>query len=233
MRDKFVKSTKMFFCLTISIFIMLSMMITVDSLQAQSKGRVTGRVIDANTKEFLPGANVMIVGTSYGSATDRAGMYRIDNVPPGTYTMKVSYIGYEELSTEITVTAGSTLKQDMALKVSYVEMEEVVVQGLREGQIKALSQQRVASNIKNVISEEQMQRFPDLNTTEVLQRIPGVTITRDQGEGRYVLIRGTEARLNNVTVNGQMVASPEDAERYVGLDVVGANQFSSIPPVVY
>ena len=73
-----------------------------------------------------------------------------------------------------------------------------------------------------------MQRFPDLNTTEVLQRIPGVTITRDQGEGRYVHIRGTEARLNNVTVNGQMVASPEDEERYVGLDVIGASQFSSI-----
>ncbi len=224
MKKESVRFQKLlYFMILIFIFVSSS-----NYLFAQPKGRITGRVTDANTGDFLPGANVFLKGTSYGAASDRAGKYRIESVPPGTFTLTVSYLGYEEFSTEITATAGSTVEQDVALKVSYVELEAVVVHGMREGQIKALSQQRVSPNIKNVISEEQMQRFPDLNTTEVLQRIPGVTITRDQGEGRYVLIRGTEARLNNVTVNGQMVASPEDEERYVGLDVVGANQFSSI-----
>jgi TonB-dependent receptor len=198
-----------------------------EGLQAQTKSRIIGRITDASTGVNLVGANVMISGTNMGAATDRSGKFRIDNVPLGTFTLVVTYIGYEREAREVTV-SGPTVVQDVMLKSSYIEMDAITVFGMRQGEVKALSQQRVSPNIKNVISEEQMQRFPDLNTTEVLQRIPGVTITRDQGEGRYVLIRGTEARLNNVTVNGQMVASPEDAERYVGLDVVGANQFSSI-----
>jgi TonB-dependent receptor len=73
-----------------------------------------------------------------------------------------------------------------------------------------------------------MRRFPDLNTAEVLQRVPAIAIERDQGEGRYVLVRGTEPRLNAITVNGERIASPETEERYVGLDVVSTNQVSSI-----
>lgn len=94
--------------------------------------------------------------------------------------------------------------------------------------MKALSQQRSAITIMNVVAAEQMQRFPDLNTAEVLQRIPAISIERDQGEGRYVLIRGTEARLNAVSVNGERIASPEGEERFVGLDAISTSQVSSI-----
>lgn len=59
----------------------------------------------------------MIRGTNFGDASDRTGMYRFENVSPGTYTLAVSYIGYEEFSTEVTVTAGGTVNQDIALKV--------------------------------------------------------------------------------------------------------------------
>jgi TonB-dependent receptor len=111
---------------------------------------------------------------------------------------------------------------------TYLETDDIVVLGLREGQAKALNQQRTALNIKNIVSQEQMQRFPDLNTAEVLQRVPAIAIERDQGEGRYVLVRGTEARLNAITINGERIASPENEERYVGLDVLSTNQVASI-----
>ncbi|MDZ7260925.1 MAG: carboxypeptidase-like regulatory domain-containing protein, partial [candidate division KSB1 bacterium] len=231
MVEKSTKSKLGGICLVLTILTLFSMMLIPEVLPAQTKGRITGRVTDANTGDFLPGANVFLKGTSLGAATDRAGKYRIENVPPGTFTLAVSYIGYEDFSTEITVTAGSTVEQDAALKVSYVEMEAVVVHGLREGQIKALSQQRTAPNIQNVVAEEQMQRFPDLNMAEVLQRIPAVSIVRDQGEGRYVQIRGTEARLSAVSVNGERITAPDAGERYVGMDVISATQAASIEVV--
>jgi len=219
------KSNRIFI---IFLVILVTSVFLYGSLNAQVRGRLTGRISDAGSGDYLPGANVMLKGTTFGDASDRAGIYSIENIPPGTYNLTVSYIGYEEFSTEVRVTAGRTEALDVALQISQVEMEEVVVTGLRQGQRKALSQQRTAANIKNIVADEQMQRFPDLNTAEVMQRIPGISITRDQGEGRYVLVRGTEARLNAMSVNGERIASPENEERFVGLDAISAAQVASI-----
>jgi len=223
--EKSVKSKFVWICLLLGAMLMAS---TV--LQAQPYGRVAGRVL-ATTGEYLIGANVFLKGTSMGATSDREGKYSIENVPAGTYTLTVGYIGYEAFSAEITVASGSTVQQEAKLKVSYLKGEEVVVRGLREGQIKALSQQRTSPGIENVVSEEQMQRFPDLNTADVLQRIPAISVVRDQGEGRYVQIRGTEARLSAVSVNGERITAPDGGERYVGMDVISATQAASIEVV--
>ncbi|RMD91790.1 MAG: TonB-dependent receptor, partial [Calditrichaeota bacterium] len=162
-------------------------------------GRIVGRVTDASTGDFLPGANVILLGTNLGAASDRYGYYRIENVPVGNYRLQVKYIGYKDFETDVRVSdVGQTVKLDIALEVSAVEIGEVVVEGLREGQVKALTQQMNAPNIKNVLAREEMERFPDLNTAEVLQRIPGIAVQRSLGEGRFVNIRGTEPRLSNV-----------------------------------
>lgn len=217
---------------SISIIIILLVIVTfigsAETSFAQTKGKITGRVIDATTRENLPGANLFLKGTYFGAASDRTGQFRIDNVFPGTYELVCSYMGYEKFSTEAKVTAGEVIKVDVELKASYVEMEEVVVQGERQGQVKALSKQRTSNTIQNVVAEEQMQRFPDLNTAEVLQRIPAVSIARDQGEGRYVLVRGTEARLNSMTVNGERLPSPDGGDRAIPMDVISSEQLASI-----
>ena len=196
---------------------------------AQAKSNVIGKVTDAATGEFLPGANVYLQDTNFGAASNAQGEFRINGVPPGTFTLVVNYIGYEEFEVEITVTGdGADVDQDVELASSYVTGDVVTVYGLRQGQIKALSQQRTASNIKNVVDEEQMQRFPDVNSAEVLQRVSGVTVTRDQGEGRYVLVRGTSPRLNSMTINGEKITSPEGDARSVPLDVISADQLKAI-----
>ena len=198
---------------------------------AQGTGIISGRVTDSQSGDYLPGANVMLQGTTIGGATDREGHYRIVNIPAGTYTMVARYMGYEEHSEEVTVTAGRNTLIDVQLDVSYVQMEDVVVSGLRQGQVKALAVQKEAGNIKNVVSREQMENFPDVNTAEVLQRLPGVHIDRSQGDGRYVLIRGTDPRLSTVTVNGEALASTRNEERYSQLDIVGSNQMNFIEVV--
>lgn len=219
----------------ISKFFLLSLIFllgfSLASLNAQVSGTITGRVTDASNGGFLPGANVMIKGTNFGDASDREGEYMIANIPPGNYTLVVSYIGYETFSTDVNVTAGATTKQDIALKVSYVEMEQVVVEGIRQGQVKALSQQRTAPTIQNVVAQEQIERFPDENTADVLKRIPGLYIQNSLGEGRFALIRGTDPRLNIITVNGEKLATNRTEERYPQLDIIGSSQLASVEVV--
>ena len=122
------------FYFIIALVVTFGMLLPSDNVSAQISGSIAGRVTDASTGDYLPGANVFIEGTNFGSATDRAGIFRISKIPPGSYTLKVSYIGYEDFSTSVTVTAGATVRQDIKLTVNYVEMEEVVVEGLRQGQ---------------------------------------------------------------------------------------------------
>ena len=224
-----MRASRPFRTLAAACVIVLSATLLHGLVLAQVRGRIVGKVTDASTGEYLPGANVWLEGTTLGAATDREGVYRIYNVPPGTYTLRASYIGYEDFSTTVTVSVSQrVVTRDIALQVSAVEVRAVVVEGLREGQMKALSRQRTAPTIVNVVAREQMERFPDENVAEVLQRIPGLYIDRSLGDGRYVLVRGTEPRLSKVTVDGQPLATNRTEERYTQLDIIGANQMAAV-----
>ncbi len=197
--------------------------------QTLNAGVVTGRVTDAGTGGYLPGANVVLEGTAFGAASDRTGDYWIANIPLGTYSLHVSYIGYEDYRAEIVVSADDeAVSHNVAMTASYVEMEAVEISGIRVGQSKALNQQKTADDIRNVVAEEQIQSFPDVNSAEVLQRVPGVSIERDQGEGRYVIIRGTEARMNAMSINGERIPPADGGRRAIAMDVIPADQLASI-----
>tara|TARA_B100000470_G_scaffold199679_1_gene170867 strand:+ start:211 stop:3075 length:2865 start_codon:yes stop_codon:yes gene_type:complete len=187
---------------------------------------ISGRVTDAGSGDFLPGANVVVEGTNFGASSDRSGSYTISGLTDGDYTLKVSYIGYSDYSAQVTV-AGENTTNDIQLSVSYVSMEAVNVDGLAQGQVKALNQQRSAGNIKNVVSRDQMEKFPDQNVADVLQRLPGIALESDHGEGRYVQIRGAEASLNTTTINGVKVPSPEDV-RKISLDIIPSYSLGSV-----
>lgn len=213
----------------LSYIVLAAILFLPNTISAQKNGQITGRIFDSATKEYLPGANVVLKGTTFGAATDRSGLYRIVNIPPGTYELVVSYIGFENQSVNITIgTQGFTVNQDIGIKASDVQMTEIEITGMLQGQTKALNIQKSSDKIMNAVSEEQMEKFPDINAAEVLQRIPGVSIQRDQGDGRYIQIRGTEARLNNVQINGSTLPSPEGELRQVMMDVIPADQLSSI-----
>jgi len=204
-------------------------MVFTVSIQAQGTGKIAGVVSDASTGEYLPGANVVIQGTNYGESTDRYGKYKFEQVPLGTYILVVTYIGYETYSTTFElINANYTVNIDIQLKITAVEIGDVVVSGLLQGQVKALNQQLNSKEIKNVLSREEMEKFPDMNTAEVLQRIPGVNIARDQGEGTFVYIRGTEPRLTSVTVDGQKLASSDTDKRITDLGIINSSQLASI-----
>src|SRR5262245_44956918 len=103
-----------------------------------------------------------------------------------------------------------------------------VTESWREADERALNQQRTAPNIMNIVSADQIGRFPDPNAAETTQRIPGVSIQRDQGEGRYVIVRGTEPRLNSTLVDGERLPAPEADRRQVALDVVSTDLLQAV-----
>ncbi|MCB0474135.1 MAG: TonB-dependent receptor [Flavobacteriaceae bacterium] len=196
------------------------------TIVAQSNGTLRGKVSDQ--AGYLPGANVILVGTRYNAISSLSGEYYIGSVKPGEYTMKISYIGYKTYEATITIKSGETTVQNVVMEESSENLNEVTITGNRGGQAKALNTQKEAITIKNVVSEDQIKSFPDLNTAEVLQRISGVTIQRDMGEGRFVALRGTSPSMTNVSVNGEQVAVSNGESRRVELDVISAAQLSGI-----
>lgn len=89
-----------------------------------------------------------------------------------------------------------------------------------EAQERAVDLKRASDAIQDAVASDAMGRYPDKNVAESLQRLPGVSVTRDQGEGRFVVIRGLDSSLNSVTIDGMTMGTPEDGTRSAPLDVI-------------
>jgi Carboxypeptidase regulatory-like domain/TonB-dependent Receptor Plug Domain len=226
--------------LRLSILVFLSYMVSV-SLRAQEPGgispgtaqgqkgtgTVNGRTTDPQ-HSALQGARVELQPTGLTAVSDSEGHFTIQGVPVGTYTLTVSYLGFSPFSTSITVTVGQPTQAEALLQIGSVN-QEVVVRGERErGEIEALNLERTADTIIEVLPAEVITSLPNTNVADALGRLPGVSLERDEGEGKYVQIRGTEPRLSNVTINGVHVSSPERDVRNVKLDVIPASLVDSI-----
>lgn len=101
-------------------------------------------------------------------------------------------------------------------------VETVVITGQASSLSKSLIAQDASNKIISVISADDIGRLPDVNAAEALARMPGISVQRDQGEGRYVVVRGLGPDLNTVTINGALVPAPENGRRGVSLDVLPA-----------
>ena len=190
------------------------------------QGTVRGRIIDV-TKQTLPGALIYIEKLHTGVTSDVNGFYTFPNLDPGTYTVKVSYVGYSPVELKITIPAGRTLEKDVVLNEG-VELQEVVVGGAFQGQRRAINAQKSNLGITNVVSADQVGKFPDSNIGDALKRISGINVQYDQGEARFGQVRGTSADLSSVTVNGNRVPSAEGDTRNVQLDLIPADMIQTI-----
>jgi len=195
----------------------------------QSTGTIRGQVTEAGSGEPLPGASVIVEGSSRGTATDRDGRYSLSRVAAGTQTITASFLGYDPQSEAVTVGGGESTTQNLALLPATLSPGEVVVLGVRmQGQAEALTRQMNASYISNVIASDLMGRFPDPSAPEAVRRLPGVSVQRDQGEARYIQIRGGSPNMTQVTFNGEQVPPPEGDDRQVALDGVPVDILESI-----
>ncbi len=213
---------KFLFCLFITVILLAG------NLYADN-GILKGRIVDSETGDALPGTNVLIKGTNMGAATDLRGYYIIGNVPPGEYTLKVTYIGYEPQELKVNVESGKTAVQDFKLVFGQVvKGETVVVTAQASGQYTAINQQLASNTIANIVSQARIQELPDVNAAESIGRLPGVSIERTGGEATKVAIRGLSPKYNTVTVNGVRVPATGGDDRSIDLSLISSNMLDGI-----
>ena len=212
--NKFLLTTLSFFIISSTVF-------------AQS-GVIKGKILDENSLG-MPGATVLISELGKGSISDSRGDFEFFNIPVGNYSLKISYLGYEDVEETVEVTANNTSVLSTSLEPGVILGDEILVLGDRlKGQAKALSQQKSLMNITNIVASDQIGRFPDANIGDALKRVPGITIQQDQGEARDIIVRGMAPQLNSVTINGERIPSAEGDNRRIQLDLIPSDMIQLI-----
>ncbi|WP_321396491.1 TonB-dependent receptor [Emcibacter sp.] len=177
----------------------------------------TGTVLEGSERYALEGAMVEIKSEGLKTTTDTDGRFRFRGLAAGTYEVSISYVGTAPVTRTITV--GEENVSQMFI-FGQDDLEEIVVTGFRGSMNSSLNKQRAADNIANYLSADAAGNFPDQNIAEAARRLVGLSMESDQGEGRFVIVRGIDPNLNSTTINGTSLPSPEGDERKVALDVI-------------
>lgn len=188
---------------------------------------VTGKITDASKTSRFDGAKVTILETGATLTSDRNGTFIFNNVPPGSHTIQVEYLGAAPLTQSIEV-GDQTLNLELVIGEDTARMENILVVGQAAGQAMALNKQRNAEHLTSVLSADAVGQLPDQNVTEALQRVAGVSITRDQGEGRFITVRGMDPNFNAISINGVSLPSAEASARQVALDVIPSDLIEEV-----
>ncbi len=191
-----------------------------EPVHAAATGTLKGRVTDAETSDALPGASVVVRGTSIGSATDLDGNYVIHNVPAGQQTIVVSYVGYVSKTVEVNVVENEETVADFNLTATAITGKTVLVTAQAFGQMESINQQLSANRIVNVVSAEKMKELPDANIAESIGRLPGVSLQRDAGEANAVVIRGLSPKYNMIEIEGVPMVSTYFGDRGIDLSLL-------------
>src|SRR5579863_2077133 len=203
-------------CALVSLF---GVLLAVYATAQSSKGTISGRAVDT-AGAVLQGARVELQPGGIALASDRQGEFNINDLAPGNYTLKITYVGFLPYSGDFKVTAGKATRVDATLKVEGKEEQIFVTADRPHGEAEAINRQRTSDNIIDVLPSDVIRILPNANIADAVGRLPGVSLERDEGEGKYVQIRGTEPRLNNTTIDGVDVPAPEDNVRQVKLDTI-------------
>jgi len=198
------------------------------STQAFAQGSLLGQITDGSQNQGLEGAIITVKELNLQTTSARNGRFSLPQLPAGSYTLEIRYLGSETQSHPIEISDNAELVKTFQLRPDNFEDEEVLVIGQAASLNKALNRQRASNSIVNIVSADAIGQYPDANTSEALQRLPGVSVENDQGEGRFVRIRGLGPNFNSVTINGSKVPSPNSGERAVALDTVPSDLLESL-----
>lgn len=192
---------------------------------AAHAGEIAGTVVDASDTVFLRAAEVRLVELDRIATTERDGTFVFADVPAGNYTLEIRYVGAETVTETIEVPESGIVRPVITLGNAE---DRILVIGQGASQASALSRKRANDVVSDVLTRDAIGQFPDQNVAESLRRLPGINVLNDQGEGRFVSIRGLDPSLNATSLNGVRLPSPESDVRAVALDVVSSDIIESI-----
>jgi len=207
--------------LTIALFLL-----TIIS-NAQT-GKIIGKIIDAKTGETLPGATVLIEGTTKGASADFDGNFSLTGLQAGKYTLIASYITYDNKKfLDVVVKANDVTEFNIGLDQSNSQnLTEVVVQAEmnKENTNTLLVMQKNNATVSDGISSESIKKTPDRSTSDVIKRISGATIQ----DNKFAIIRGMSDRYNAAFINGAPLPSSESDKKAFSFDIFPANILDNI-----
>ncbi|WP_422345296.1 TonB-dependent receptor [Parasphingorhabdus sp.] len=189
-------------------------------------GTIIGTVSEGSATQGLQSAELRIVELDRVARSGRGGAYRFPDVPAGSYTMEARYVGADMVTTKVDVPETGNVRIDIVMQG--MGRNEILVIGQAANQASALSRQRAADGVVSALTRDSVGQFPDQNVAESLRRLPGLNVLNDQGEGRFVSVRGLDPNLNSSSINGVRLPSPESDIRSVALDVISSDLIESI-----
>ncbi|WP_240893604.1 TonB-dependent receptor [Brevundimonas sp. 'scallop'] len=194
---------------------------------------IYGRVTNAAGAP-LPGAEVLVRGTSQRAVTNTQGEFTLPTAS-GAMVLEVNYLGLPSTSQTVVTTPGEDANVAIVLGaqssggMAATDVADVIVTGvITDGVARSLNQQKNADGTVNVLSADAIGRYPDPNVAESLQRVQGIAIQRDQGEGRYINVRGAPAAFTAVSVDGVAIPAVSPTTRAVDLDTLPSDIVSSV-----
>lgn len=201
--------------------------ITLCANAQERTGTLAGSVTDA-AHAVLQGARIELRPAARPAASNNQGAFTITGLTPGNYTLTISFVGFAPFTQEVTVKSGETTRVDAMLEVASANESITVTAERVHGEAEAINRERTAENILQVLPAEVITSLPNANVADAIGRLPSVTLERDEGEGKYVQIRGTEPRYSNVTIDGVNIPAPESGVRQIKLDIIGSDLVESV-----
>ena len=205
-------------------FLLVLVVVTAQSIVAQTT--IQGHVMDKKLKEPLTGAAILIEGTTNGTTADIDGNYTL-TAAPGKYTLIVSYVSYtSQRIPNVVVESGkpTIVNIDMEEASLMLESVQVVAQRRTDTELSMLKNVRSAVQVVNGISSQQIGKTLDRDASEVVKRVPGVTIQ----DNRFVVVRGLNQRYNNVWLNNAATPSSETDVKAFSFDAIPSNMIDNM-----
>jgi iron complex outermembrane recepter protein len=209
------RSTPFIFFLA-GVVLIFAMIVPLRAAEAAAAGQpaasISGRVQHGATGAYLEGAAVKLEPTGQTALTARDGTFYFSSLPAGEYRISVSYTGLDAQAISLPIGAGQSVSREIALTSQVYAMDAFTVAGEREGNALAITQQRNATNLKNVIASDAFGNIADQNLGNLLMRLPGLAEEILEGEVASVAVRGISADMNAVTLDGTRGASGSTGE---------------------
>lgn len=185
-------------------------------------GSIKGIVVDKKTKETIIGANVIISGTTIGKSTDLNGFFEITNLKPGKYNLNISFISYNTIELkDVKVENGKPTSLNIEIEEKSTSLQGVTITERKktDTELSIMSSIKQSSLVVSGVSSQQIAKSQDKDASEVIRRVPGITII----DGRFVVVRGLIERYNTVWLNNATTPSSESDVRAFSFDVIPSN----------
>ena len=197
------------------------------SLALQAQVSIQGHVTDKQSNEPLTGAAIMVDGTGKGTTADIDGNYKISGLAAGKYSLTISYVSYNKLRiANVTVTSAATTTQDIAMEEAGLALNavQVVAQRRTDTELSMLKSVRSSLQVVSGISSQQISKTLDRDASEVVKRVPGVTIQ----DNRFIVVRGLNQRYNNVWLNNAATPSSETDVKAFSFDAIPSSMIDNL-----